>query len=478
MGLKCYPAINSINVKIFALFWLIWFAFFALMGVAFFIPNMDARNLSLLSDEEIHLFQTKVIKASSDNTLHDLQYFDKNAISHDAILKEKDSKKFTRNIALVNPNNYDNIIGALDSDQSSILYQFVRESANPLEPKKKRFSNLDVVGPFVSSYPFSDSEPYLLYFIETVNPQQEFVNFIFDHPLIMLSLLMITSTPLLILLIFSLTRPIKRLRNAANDISHGHLQVMPELESSGPMELREVGKSFNQMINSVDNVIHSQQRLLSDISHELRTPLTRLQLATSLLRRRNGETTEVTRIETEIERMDKMIAQLLQMSRHYFTIEINRTAFPIVDIWESVVEDAYFESQERNIVFIFSQFIQHPEKLSMMGNSEILARALENVIRNAFKYANGEVHLTTTQLHGSKLEILVDDNGEGVPESEYERIFKPFYRTDEARARTTGGTGLGLSIVANAIEQHGGSVQASKSPLGGLRIQIILPLKL
>ncbi|MBE2897618.1 envelope stress sensor histidine kinase CpxA [Pasteurellaceae bacterium 20609_3] len=476
MGWRFYPTINSINVKIFALFWLIWFSFFALMGIAFFIPTMDARNLNALSEEDIHFFQTKVIRVSTDNTLHDLQYFDSNT-PESSSAKDKEDKKQAYRVALVNPNNYDDVLGAPNPEQAAALFQFVRESADPLVPKKRRFSNLDVVGPFVSSYPFTDAEPYLLYFIETVNPQREFVNFIFDHPLVMLSLLMVTSTPLLILLIFSLTRPIKRLRNAANDISNGHLQVMPELEKSGPQELREVGKSFNQMISSVDNVIHSQQRLLSDISHELRTPLTRLQLATSLLRRRNGETTEVTRIETEIERMDKMIAQLLQMSRHYFKIEINRTTFPIIDIWENVVEDAYFESQERNIIFVFSQFVQRPEKLFMLGNSEVLARALENVIRNAFKYASGEVHLTTTQLHGSKLEILVDDNGKGVPDTEYERIFKPFYRTDEARARTTGGTGLGLSIVANAIEQHGGSVKASKSPLGGLRIRIILPIK-
>ncbi|VEI45713.1 two-component sensor protein [Actinobacillus equuli] len=75
-----------------------------------------------------------------------------------------------------------------------------------------------------------------------------------------------------------------------------------------------------------------------------------------------------------------------------------------------------------------------------------------------------------------ELVISIDDDGEGVPESEYKQIFRPFYRVDEARARQTGGTGLGLAIVANAMQQHKGTVEAMKSTLGGLRVEIRLPL--
>ncbi|KGQ69468.1 hypothetical protein A1D23_07680 [Chelonobacter oris] len=463
--------LNSINVQIFFLFWLIWVAFFVLMGFAFFIPTMDARNYTELSGDEVNLYQFEVIKLTKSNLLHDLQYQDdKQSIDkHDIMLLSKKP-------VLVDPNDYNKVIGPLNYNESSQLYEFVNRSNNPLSPQKRRFYNQDIVGPFISPYPFSDSEPYLLYFIESVDPQREFINFFFDHPLIMLFLLMTTSTPLLLGLIFSLTQPIKELRSAANAISTGNLSVNPILEKQGSLELREVGKSFNQMVTSLEDMISSQQRLLLDVSHELRTPLTRLQLATSLLRRRQGESSELTRISTETERMEKMLNQLLSLSRQHMNSHINREVFNLPFIWEDVVEDAKFESRERHFEFSFIQNIKNPQDYFINGNEDALASALENIIRNAFKYARDKVQLNCTILNNNTLEIIVDDNGEGVAAHEYQQIFRPFYRTDQARARTTGGTGLGLSIVANAVEQHKGTVTASKSPLGGLRVTITLPL--
>lgn len=463
--------LNSINVQIFFLFWLIWLAFFVLMGFAFFIPTMDARNYSELSADEVNSYQFEVIKLTKNNILHDLQY-QQNKLPSDRF----DIMLLPRKPVLVNPNDYNKIIGYLDYNEGSQLYQFVNRSNNPLVPQKRRFYNLDIVGPFISPYPFSDSEPYLLYFLESVDPQREFINFFFDHPLIMLFLLMATSTPLLLGLVFSLTQPIKELRSAANAISTGDLAVRPILEKQGSLELREVGKSFNHMVTSLEDMISSQQRLLLDVSHELRTPLTRLQLAASLLRRRQGDSSELDRIGTETERMEKMLNQLLSLSRQHMNSHINREVFNLPFIWEEVVEDAKFESRERHFEFSFEQNIKNPEDYFINGNEDALASALENIIRNAFKYAHNQVQLSCNIINDEQLEIIVDDNGEGVAEHEYQQIFRPFYRTDQARARTTGGTGLGLSIVANSVEQHKGTVTASKSPLGGLRVTILLPL--
>lgn len=463
--------LNSINVQIFFLFWLIWLAFFVLMGFAFFIPTMDARNYTELSSDEVNLYQFEVIKLTKNNMLHDLQYQD-NTLQHE----RKNLSSLPRKPVLVDPNDFNKIIGHLDYNEKNQLYQFANRSNNPLSPQKRRFYNQDIVGPFIAPYPFSGSEPYLLYFINSVDPQREFINFFFDHPLVMLFLLMATSTPLLLGLIFSLTRPIKELRSAANAISTGNLSVRPILEIRGSLELREVGKSFNHMVTSLEDMISSQQRLILDVSHELRTPLTRLQLAASLLRRRQGESSELQRIVTETERMEKMLNQLLSLSRQHVNSHINREIFTLPFIWEEVVEDAKFESRERKFEFSFSQNIKNPEHYFINGNEDALASSLENIIRNAFKYARSKVHLSCNIIDNKQLQIIVDDNGDGVEEHEYQQIFRPFYRTDQARARTTGGTGLGLSIVANAVEQHQGSVTASKSPLGGLRITILLPL--
>lgn len=249
----------------------------------------------------------------------------------------------------------------------------------------------------------------------------------------------------------------------------------PQLENDGINELREVGKSFNQMITSLEKLSSYQQRLLSDISHELKTPLTRMQLAVSLIRRRNGESNELTRIENEIQKLDTMIQDLLSLSRQQVDQHLRREIFPINHIWEDIFEDAQFELEQSGIDLFISQRISYPERYFINGNITVLSSAVENVIRNAKKYANQCVKVMI-YIDKTDLFICIDDDGEGVPEDQFEEIFRPFYRVAEDRARQTGGTGLGLAIVFNAIQQHKGSVTAGKSHLGGLSIKIQLPL--
>ncbi|MET2973306.1 ATP-binding protein, partial [Vibrio harveyi] len=115
-----------------------------------------------------------------------------------------------------------------------------------------------------------------------------------------------------------------------------------------------------------------------------------------------------------------------------------------------------------------------PER-SISGNPKLLISAVENIIRNAIYYGKDEVKINIQDSFDT-LRIVVDDNGEGVPEEELEAIFRPFYRVSTARDRHSGGTGLGLTITESAIRQHSGSIIASRSPLGGLRVTITLPL--
>jgi two-component system OmpR family sensor kinase len=115
-----------------------------------------------------------------------------------------------------------------------------------------------------------------------------------------------------------------------------------------------------------------------------------------------------------------------------------------------------------------------PRLGSVDGDRRLLARAVGNLLRNAQKYAAHTVALSAHH-DGAMLEILVDDDGPGIPEEERERIFEPFYRLDRSRDRATGGFGLGLSIARKAVKLHGGTLRVERSPLGGARFVIVLP---
>ncbi|HDL5444297.1 TPA: GHKL domain-containing protein, partial [Mannheimia haemolytica] len=147
----------------------------------------------------------------------------------------------------------------------------------------------------------------------------------------------------------------------------------------------------------------------------------------------------------------------------------------IDEIWNNVIEDAKFETSQNNIIFIIKQNIKNPESYSINGAVGLLASALENLIRNGQKYAKKMLSVSMNVEDGH-LFLTVEDDGEGVPENEYENILKPFYRVDEARARETGGAGLGLAIVQNVVKQHQGTIHLDKSNMGGLKIELKLPL--
>ena len=233
------------------------------------------------------------------------------------------------------------------------------------------------------------------------------------------------------------------------------------------------------MSAAIDNLISNHHNLLSSISHELKTPLTRLQLSAALIRHQVGETESVQRIEKEIGRMDKMISELLLLSRQQMDSRIQHEIFSIDQIWLDVVKDAQFEAKHRGIRFNLSIQIEQPGQLPIYGNLDLLQSATENIVRNALKYTKDAIALKIFLQEDEKneyLRIRVDDNGAGLDPSEFENIFKPFYRVDETRTRSTGGTGLGLAIVANVINEHQGKVWAEQSPLGGLAVIIQLPL--
>jgi len=353
--------------------------------------------------------------------------------------------------------------------QMRAMQNFVSIIEDNNQPKQKLYGRYMVAGPVPITLAGSD---LLMYVGFKWNEPPPLLLRLFDHPVQLLLAVMLASTPLLLWLAWALSQPARRLEAAAQRVAKGEFVTDPNLEK-GTSEFRQAGSSFNQMVEAVNQMISGQQRLLSDISHELRSPLTRLRMANALATRKQGESPELTRIDTEAQRLEQMISELLELSRMQANSHMTRETQPIQSLWEEIIQDTQFEAEQMGKQLRYSPL----PKGSISGNPKLLMSAVENIIRNAIYYGKDQVEINL-ETQGNTLHITVDDNGEGVPDAELEAIFRPFYRVSTARDRHTGGTGLGLTITESAIRQHSGTIVASRSPLGGLRMTITLPLSL
>ncbi|PHM58605.1 envelope stress sensor histidine kinase CpxA [Xenorhabdus sp. KK7.4] len=452
--------INSLTARIFAIFWL---TLALVLMVALMVPKLDSRQLTPLLDSEYHQGNQLARHIEAELTRHppsDLFWW----LRLDrAIVKwvPPDQRLFLA--------TGEGRVISTEKRDTQLVRNFMGQSDNSDHPKKKKYGRVEIMGPFS----IRDGEDYYhLYLLRPTNsPQSDFINLMFDRPLLLPAATMLISAPLLLWLAWSLARPARKLKNAADQVAKGNLKQHPELES-GPQEFLAAGSSFNQMISALERMVTAQQRLISDISHELRTPLTRLQLATALLRRRHGESKELERIETEAQLLDSMINDLLVLSRNQHKNELLRENIKANKIWNDILENAKFEVEQMHKTL---DIVSPPGPWIIYCNPAVLGSALENIVRNALRYSKSHIAVAfKADNHG--VTITVDDDGPGVSPEDREHIFRPFYRTDEARDRESGGTGLGLAIVETAVEQHRGWVKAEDSPLGGLRLVIWLPL--
>jgi len=465
MKLRNFFCLNQLAIRTFAMF---WFSFFIIMSLMIVLPNLDLRLYSPLEEADIVNYQKEILNIVRNGQLQGL-------ISEVPVLP---SDKFQPSRPVLINLKTKNILGELP-EEAPYIRRFANVSSNFSEPKRKNFNKLQLSGPF--QVYLGDTASYALYFISYVNPQREIFNYVFDRPTILILIILLITSPLLWWFTRMLIRPISHLQEAANSVALGNFKIDKSLIANGPLEIRQVGQSFNRMASSIDRLISNQQTLLSSISHELKTPLTRLQLATALVRHECGETESVKRIEREIGQMDKMISELLLLSRHQMNSQVERDIFYANTLWTDIINDAKFEAEQRGITFLTN--IRLPKnELQLNGNSRLLESAVENIVTNALKYTKDkiELHIFIQEEEEEEeeefLRIRIDDNGSGVHPDEFKKIFKPFYRVDETRTRTTGGTGLGLAIVSNVIQEHQGKVWAEKSPLGGLAVTIRLPL--
>ncbi len=281
-------------------------------------------------------------------------------------------------------------------------------------------------------------------------------------------------------LVLLLTRPIARLRAAARDLASGKLETrVPnpkgEVRALGGDEIQGLVHDFNHMAERLQQLVDAQKLLVRDVSHELRSPLARLSVALELAREEAPDAmrSHLQRIEREAERLNLLIGQLLRLSSlESADVSPDTEQFSLNGVLERMLPDAMYEAAQRSC-----QVALHCTCACLVtGNSELLYRAIENIVRNAVRYTeeNSTVDLSL-DCSGNTAVLTISDRGPGIPENELQNVFRPFYRVDNARQRDTGGFGVGLAIADRAIRLHRGHVTAQNRPGGGLVISLSLP---
>jgi two-component system, OmpR family, sensor histidine kinase CpxA len=278
-----------------------------------------------------------------------------------------------------------------------------------------------------------------------------------------------------------LTAPIVRLRAATQKLASGDLTARAGMPGSRRHdETAELVRDFDRMAERLQTLVTAQRRLLTDISHELRSPLARLNVALELARQRSGSdaSTALDRIDRETSRLNDMIQRLLTLVRlEGGDDSLEKAPVNLQQLIQEIAKDAAFEAQSRHR----EVEVEVAAECVVSGSRSLLHSAIENVVRNAIRYTEEgtsvQIRLQAEEGPGTPQAVVqVSDSGPGVPQDALDKLFRPFYRIDDARGRQTGGVGLGLAITARAVSLHGGSVRAVNRAQGGLMVEIRLPL--
>lgn len=243
-----------------------------------------------------------------------------------------------------------------------------------------------------------------------------------------------------------INQPLARLAAAAQALAKG--QRPAPLPESGPNEIKETNRSFNQMIEDLERIESDRALVLAGISHDLRTPLARMQLEVAL-----ADLSDSARegMQSDLAQMDAIIGQFLDYAR-----PSNRAKFAPIDL-SALLEDIVREASRAPDLHITSDIADH---VAMLGNATDIGRAINNLIENARRYAKREQEKITRldlscKIADNQIVINIADHGPGILEIEIERLLRPFTRLDSARGQANG-AGLGLAIVEKITKQHGG----------------------
>jgi two-component system osmolarity sensor histidine kinase EnvZ len=252
------------------------------------------------------------------------------------------------------------------------------------------------------------------------------------------------------------TRPITNLAKVAEKFGKG--EQIEEFKPSGAAEIRQAGYEFDKMRKRILRHLNQRSEMLSGISHDLRTPLTRMKLQIAFIKDKELSN----KLADDINEMEKMLNEYLQFTSSSY-LEKNEH-FNLSQLIEKIIE-IY---NNKNISFNLTS------QIFINGRKNLIKRCINNLIGNAIKY--GSTVKVELSRGSNNLFIKIEDDGPGIPEKEYDNVFKPFYKIDKGRADSKSSVGLGLSIASDIIKSHGGNIKLEKSKMNGLSVKISLPV--
>ena len=327
--------------------------------------------------------------------------------------------------------------------------------------------------------PGPSGKRYVLAFQQSPNMIMPVSEAVGTHPYLRLLVVGLLGTGLCLLLTLHITKPIRRLRAATQNIASGKLKTRVDKSVRRRHdEIGMLGRDFDQMANQIEALVAAQRELLGDVSHELRSPLARMIVALGLLKQASpDEAVEyVNRINTEAERLDKTIGQLLTLTRIESGAELaQRERFDFTNLVQEVAADGDFEARAHHREVKMTR----ADACTISGIPEMLRSAIENVVRNAIRYTpegtTVEIALERFAEGDEKVVLTIRDHGPGVPKIMLAGIFQPFQRVPTAE-NNSDGAGLGLAIADRVVQMHNGQIRAVNADDRGLIVEIILPI--
>jgi len=334
-----------------------------------------------------------------------------------------------------------------DKQKTSKLEKYLLENLDPLG---KRF-NLNI----------NDKKKLITVMVEINNGVLEFranKKRIYSSTTYIFILWMVSASIILfivaLLFLKNQIKPIRKLAIAVDRFGKG--KDIENFKPSGAKEVRRVSSAFKIMKERIENSITQRNKMFSSISHDIRTILTRMKLNLELHK------LDKSGLKKDLIEMEEMVEEYLKYAKGEEKEKIQK--INIVNLL-NLIKKRY---SRKNI------FFKNNKKINISIRLNSIKRCINNILSNSLKFSK-KIQITCNKKK-DHVEIIIDDDGPGIPQSERKKVLQPFYRVEDSRNRNTGGIGLGITIAADIINNHGGNFFLEKSPLGGLRAKIYLPI--
>ncbi|MFT5593704.1 MAG: two-component system sensor histidine kinase RstB [Oceanicoccus sp.] len=352
--------------------------------------------------------------------------------------------------------------------ESSEAAQYTSELANMAAPDYLAFYDLDgSTGRFYSYLPETNQ-------IIEMGPIVFRQGLSLQSVLVVIALAIILTGIAVYWLVYRFEVNLQRLERAATRIASGHLNSRVKVESEDAFG--RLGDAFNKMAIHIQRLMGVQKEMIRAVSHELRTPVARMRFGVQMLE----DTTTDEYTQKQLHEMDQDLQELDELVDEILTYARLEEGGPILEFKEAnmldLVGQVVEETRRRTDKVEINWHSQTVDETHIFSDVEYryMHRAIQNLVGNACRYAKGQVWLEYSFDNGI-CRVDVEDDGPGIPEKDWQRVFSPFTRLDDSRTRASGGYGLGLSIVRRIIYWHGGQAFVSKSRWGGAKMSLLWP---